>query len=95
MARSSVRCPYRQSERVIKGGKTDTGKQRHRCHNPHCSHQSFRLDSSDKGRSPAIKQQVIELSLTGSGVRDTARELGISPTTVIQELKKKGPPSPR
>jgi transposase-like protein len=67
--------------------------QRYRCHNPNCSHQSFLLDSAYKGRSPAIKQQVIELSLNGSGVRDTARVLGISPTTVIQELKKKGPHS--
>jgi len=57
--------------------------------------QSFLLDSAYKGRSPQVKQQVIELSLNGSGVRDTARVLGISPTTVIQELKKKGPHSPR
>ena len=48
-----VRCPYCQSEHVIKGGKTDTGKQRYRCHNPACSHQSFLLDSAYKGRSPA------------------------------------------
>ena len=90
-----VRCPYCQSEQVIKGRKTDTEKQRYRCHNPSCSHQSFLLDSAYKGRSPQVKPQVIELSLNGSGVRDTARVLGISPTTVIQELKKKGPPSPR
>ena len=36
----SVCCPYCQSEHVIKGGKTDTGKQRYRCHNPACSHLS-------------------------------------------------------
>jgi transposase-like protein len=90
-----VRCPYCQSEQVIKGGQTDTGKQRYRCHNPDCSHQSFLLNSAYKGRAPQIKQQVLEMSLNGSGVRDTARVLGISPTTVIQELKKKGPPSHR
>src|SRR5262245_55665413 len=43
MALIPVRCPYCQSEQVIKGGKTDTGKQRYRCHNPDCPHQSFRL----------------------------------------------------
>src|SRR5215813_1882171 len=85
-----VRCPYCQSEQVSKGGQTDTGKQRYRCHNPDCSHQSFLLDSAYKGHSPQIKQQVIEMNLNGSGVRDTARVLGISPTTVIQELKKRG-----
>ena len=67
----------------------------YRCHNPACSHQSFLLDSAYKGRSSEIKQQVIDMSLTGSGVRDTARVLGISPTTVMHELKKKGPRSPR
>jgi insertion element IS1 protein InsB len=86
-----VQCPYCQSGQVIKGGKTDTGKQRYRCHTPDCSHQSCLLDSAYKGRSPAIKQQVIDMSLNGSGVRDTARVVGISPTTVMQELKKKGP----
>jgi len=75
---------------VVKRGKTDTGKQRYRCQNPDCSHQSFLLDPAYKGRLPEVKQQVIELSLNGSGIRDTARVLQISPTTVIQELKKKG-----
>src|SRR6476660_7542608 len=89
MALIPVRCPYCQSEQVIKGGKTDTGKQRYRCHNPACSYQSFLLDSAYKGRSPEIKQQVIELSLNGSGVRDTARVLQISTATVIRDLKKK------
>ena len=95
MVLNPVRCLYCQSNHVIKGGKTDTGKQRYRCHNPDCAHQSFLLDSAYKGRSPHIKQQVIELSLNGSGVRDTARVLGISPTTVLNELKKKGLRSPR
>ena len=83
-----VRCLYCHSAQVIKGGKTDTGKQRYRCHNPSCSHRSFLLDSADKGRSPQVKQQVIELRLNGSGVRDIARVLQVSPTTVIGELKK-------
>src|SRR4029077_11437856 len=78
-----VRCPYCQSEQVIKGGKTDTGKQRYRCHNPDCSHQSFLLDSAYKGRSPAIKQQVIDMSLDGSVVLDTGAGLGLHPHTVI------------
>jgi transposase-like protein len=95
MALTPVRCPYCQSEQVIKGGKTDTGKQRYRCHNPACSHQSCLLDAASKGRSPEIKQQVIDLTLNGSGVCATARVLGISPTTVLNELKKKGPHSHR
>jgi transposase-like protein len=78
---------------VVKRGKTDTGKRRYRCQNPDCSHQSFLLDPTYKGRLPEVKQQVIELSLNGSGIRDTARMLQINPTPVIHELKKRGRPS--
>jgi transposase-like protein len=85
-----VSCPYCQRDQVTKRGKTDTGKQRYRCQNLACSHRSFLLDLAYKGRLPAIKQQVIEMSLNGSGIRDTARVLKISTATVIQELKKGG-----
>jgi len=36
-----------------------------------------------------VKRQIIELALNGSGIRDTARVLGISTDTVLNELKKK------
>jgi transposase-like protein len=36
-----------------------------------------------------VKKQVTEMALNGSGVRDTARVLGISKDTVLSELKKK------
>jgi len=32
---------------------------------------------------------MIEIALNGSGIRDTARVLGVSPTTVMLTLKKK------
>jgi insertion element IS1 protein InsB len=89
MVHKLVACPYCQGDQVVKRGKTDTGKQRYRCLNSDCAHQSFLLDSAYKGRSPEIKQQIVELSLNGSGIRDTARVLQISTATVIQELKKK------
>ena len=95
MVHKLVVCPYCQGDQVVKRGKTDTDKQRYRCHNPNCAHQSFLLDSAYKGRSPEIKQQVVEMSLNGSGIRDTARVLQISTATVIHELKKKGLPSRR
>jgi transposase-like protein len=86
----SVRCLYCQSDQVTKRGKTKAGRQRYRCHNLGCAHQSFLLDPTYKGRLPAIKQQIIDMSLNASGVRDTARVLQISPRTVLNELKKKG-----
>ena len=78
MVRIPVSCPYCQSDQVVKRGKTNTGKQRYRCQNPECSHQSFLRDPAYRGRLPAIKQQVIEMSLNGRGIRDTARVLKIS-----------------
>ena len=56
---------------------------------------SFQLDLFYKGRAPAIKEQIVDMSLNGSGIRDTARVFKISPTTVINTLKKKSLHSPR
>ncbi len=83
MVGMSVVGPYCQSDHIVKRGKTETGKQRYRCHNEKCSHHSFLLDPAYKGRLPEIKQQVIEISLNGSGVCDTARVLQISTAPVI------------
>ncbi|HJW30291.1 MAG TPA: IS1 family transposase, partial [Saprospiraceae bacterium] len=45
-------------------------------------------DYSDKGRLPEVKQRIVDMAVNGSGIRDTARVLGISTDTVINELKK-------
>jgi transposase-like protein len=88
----AVTCPYCESDHITKRGKTETDKQRYRCHNPTCPHQSFLLNPTYKGRLPEIKEQIIAMALNGSGIRDTARVLGISPDTVLNELKKKRQP---
>jgi transposase-like protein len=77
---------------VVKRGRSDTGQQRYLCHNEACSHRSFQLEYVYRGRLPEVKQTMIEMALNGSGIRDTARVLRVSPTTVIKELKKKSPP---
>ncbi|MEM6434376.1 MAG: IS1-like element transposase [Cyanobacteria bacterium P01_D01_bin.115] len=38
-----------------------------------------------------MKQQIADMAMNGSGIRDAARVLQISPTTVIEELKKTSP----
>jgi InsA C-terminal domain len=40
------------------------------------------------GRLPEVKRPVVDMALNGSGIRDTARVPGVSPTTVISTLKK-------
>ncbi len=84
-----VLCPHCHSDQVIKGGKTKAGQQRYKCQNTTCPHYSFQLDLLYKGRAPAIKEQIVDMRLNGSGTRDTARVLQISPTTVMNALKKR------
>jgi insertion element IS1 protein InsB len=83
-----VQCPHCQSTEVIKAGKQANGVQRYQCQNGQCERRIFLLHYQHRGRVPEVRHQVIDMALNGSGVRDTARVLGISPTTVIAVLKK-------
>jgi transposase-like protein len=83
-----VQCPHCHSMEVIKAGKQANGAQRYRCQNDRCKRRIFLLQYQDRGRVPEIRRQVVAMASNGSGVRDTARVLRISPTTVIAVLKK-------
>ena len=85
----AVRCLHCQSEQIVKRGKTAQGTQRYLCQNTLCAVRSFLLNYRNRGCLPEIKQQIIDMSLNASGVRDTARSLHICPNTVLRELKKK------
>jgi transposase-like protein len=87
----SVRCPHCHSEQIVKRGKTGCGTQRYLCQNTTCATGSFLLDYRYLGRLPAVKHQIIAMSLNASGVRDTARVLRISTDTVLRALKQKEP----
>ena len=41
------------------------------------------------GQSRKVKEQIVDMALNGSGIRDTARVLQVSTSTVIKELKKR------
>ena len=81
-------CPHCQSPQVIKAGKQATGAQRYQCQNGQCVRRIFLLQYQDRGRVLEIRRQVVDMAMNGSGIRDTARVLRISPTTVIAVLKK-------
>src|SRR6266850_3222176 len=83
-----VPCPHCQSTEVIKAGKQANGAQRYQCQNDRCERRIFLLQYQDRGRAPEVRRQVVDMAINGSGIRDTARVLRISPTTVIAVLKK-------
>ena len=83
-----VQCPHCHSTEVIKAGKQANGTQRYQCQNGQCERRIFLGQYQDRGRVPEVRRQVVAMALNGSGVRDTARVLRISPTTVIAILKK-------
>ena len=82
-----VECPYCHSTEVIKVGKQANGVQRYQCQNGQCARRIFLLQYQDRGRIPEIRRQVVDMAINGSGIRDPARVLRISPTTVIAVLK--------
>ncbi|HJW30011.1 MAG TPA: IS1-like element transposase [Saprospiraceae bacterium] len=84
-----VCCPHCGSDQVVKRGKTRNAKQRYLCQQPACPAQTFMLDDDYQGYVPEVKKRIIDMALNGSGIRDTARVLEISPNTVISELKKR------
>jgi insertion element IS1 protein InsB len=81
--------PDCQDVDVVRYGKQRHGPQRYRCNNTDCPRHIFLLHYQNQGRLPAVKQQMVEMALNGSGIRDTARVLRVSPTPVISILKKK------
>jgi transposase-like protein len=95
MAVEAIRCPHCQSEAVVKYGMASNGKERFRCQHVEQCGRTFIRAYAYPGRTPVVKQQIIEMTLNGSGVRDIARVLQVSPSTVIGEVKKRLVRSPR
>jgi transposase-like protein len=91
-----LHCPYCQGTDIGRHGATSEGKQRSRCRECRFGRgRTFLLAYTYTGQSPEVKQQIVDMAMNASGVRDTARVLRISPTIVLKELKKRNPPSTR
>lgn len=89
MVEVPVHCPDCQSIKVIKHGKDPSGKQKYKCQNPQCQRATFVLSYTYKACQQGIKGKIVDMAMNGSGIRDTARVLEISPKTVIETLKKR------
>jgi len=88
MVLTTVKCPHCGSEDVVRNGKSLKGKQRFLCRNMECPHSTFLLDYSQNIRKKGVREQIAQMAINGSGIRDTARVLGIDKNTVMNELKK-------
>jgi transposase-like protein len=84
-----VQCPYCQGTDIVRHGTTPEGQQRYRCRACPERGRTFLLEYAYAGQSPEVKRQIIDMAMNASGIRDTARVLHVSPTTVLKELKKR------
>ena len=84
-----LHCPYCQGIDIVRHGTTLEGKQRSRCRECLLGRgRTFLLEYTYAGQSPEVKQQIVDMAMNASGIRDTARVLHVSSTTVLRELKK-------
>jgi transposase-like protein len=89
MAVMLVRCPHGHTTDVMKHGVTAQGKPRYRGQPANGPRHTFIIDYRDQGRLPAITQQIIDMARNGRGIRDIARVLKMSQTTVLETFKKR------
>ena len=52
-----IKCPYCQSEHIVRYGKSKSGKQKYKCCNENC-HKIFQLEYQYKACEPGIKEKV-------------------------------------
>ena len=87
MVLEPVLCPVcQQPEAVFRHGRARDGTQRYRCT---ACRRTFQLRYRHRVHEPGVRARITAMALNGSGVRDTARVLGISAQTVMAELKKR------
>lgn len=91
MTKIDVICKYCSSNKIIKAGKRklkskSEGVQTYKCNN--CG-KYFQLEYKQIGRLPETKEAIVDMCTNGNGIRDTARVLKISTSTVINTIKKK------
>jgi transposase-like protein len=69
----------------VKYGTTSNGKVRYRCQQASTCGRTVMRDYAYPGRLPEVKRQIVARTLNGSGVREIARVLPISPMPGSEE----------
>jgi transposase-like protein len=82
---TTIHCPHCPSEDLVKQGYTGNGTQKWQCK---ICKKHFRLAYRYRAWQAGIKEQIIEMTLNSSGVRDIGRVLQINKNTVCAVLRK-------
>lgn len=89
MAIVNVKCPRCGQMKARKFGKSESGEQRYHCYASDCPGKTFQLEYRYEGAKPGTEEKIISMAANASGIRDTARVLGISTDKVMSTLKKR------
>jgi transposase len=81
-----ISCPICHGQDLVKNGHRPNGTQRWRCKG--CG-KSFQLRYAYNAHKPGVREQIEQLTLNSSGVRDIGRVLQINKNTVVNHLKKR------
>ncbi len=84
-----VSSKYCNISEVVRYG-TQSGRSRFRCKT---CFRIFKTDYVYRAYEPGVKEQIADMAVIGSGIRDTSRVLGVGKNTVISTLKKSPPKS--
>ncbi|MCL4119674.1 UNVERIFIED_CONTAM: hypothetical protein GTU68_028933 [Idotea baltica] len=75
-----IECPYCACTDLVKNGRCSSGTQRYVCK---ACKKCFRLDYVNRACEPGMKDKIDNQILNSSGVRDTARVLGINSDLIV------------
>lgn len=88
MVLEPVHCPKCDKIDVVKNGKSSPGKQRYLCRNQECCGRTFIQQYTYCGYLPEVKQQITQMAINSSGMKNPATMLKISRNTVTAILQK-------
>jgi transposase-like protein len=83
--KQNILCPYCRGSNLQKNGHRPNGSQYWHCN---VCRKNFQQEYRYNARNHGVKDQIVELTLNSSGVRDISRILKINRNTVMSELKK-------
>jgi transposase-like protein len=87
MVLAPVKYPHCGRDNVKKNGTARNGKQCFLCCNESCTHRTFVENYTYNAYDPAVRSRIFFSVVNGSGIKATARTLGIAKDTVTKALR--------